>query len=284
MKTIIKLKKLKYIGVFFLLFLCSCEDVIDVDLETGDSTIVIDAEILWEKGTDGNVQTIRISRMTDYYNPEPPKVSGAQIYIENSSGDLFTFSETDVMGVYVCDNFLPQLNETYTLQVTVEDKTFTASETLIPVPEINRVEQDYIEGFSGDENFEVSIFYDDPENQTNFYLTDFKASVLQYPEYILIDDEFYNGNEVENNFSDEDLEVGNSIEIIHRGVSEQFYNYMNLVLETTSSNPFATPPANIRGNIINQSNHEDYALGYFRLCEANQLLYTLDEERTENTN
>ncbi|WP_274185131.1 DUF4249 domain-containing protein [Flavivirga sp. 57AJ16] len=272
------MKYLKYIGVFFLFFLSSCEEVIDVDLETGDSTIVIDAEILWEKGTDGNLQTIRISRMTDYYNPEPPKVSGAQVYIENSRGDLFTFNESDETGVYVCDHFLPQLNNTYTLEVTVGDHVFSASETLIPVPEINRVEQDYVNGFSGDKNFEVSIFYNDPENQTNFYLTHFKAQVLQYPEYILADDDFFNGNEIENNFSDEDLEVGDTVEIIHRGVSEQFYNYMNLVLETTSSNPFATPPANIRGNIINQNNPEEYVLGYFRLCEANHLLYNLEEE------
>ena len=277
MKTIIKLKKLKYVGILVLLFLCSCEDVIDVDLETGDSTIVIDAEILWKKGTDGSLQTIRISRMTDYYNPEPPKVSGAQVYIEDSNGDLFTFNESSQSGLYICDNFISQLNESYTLNVTLEDQTFTASEKLMPVPEINRVEQDYVKGFSGDENFEVSIFYDDSENQANFYLTDFKANVLQYPEYILTDDDFYNGNEIENNFSNEDLVVGDTIEIMHRGVSEQFYNYMNLVLETTSSNPFSTPPANIRGNIINQNSPDEYALGYFRLCEANHLLYILEE-------
>ena len=225
MKTIIKLKKLKYVGILVLLFLCSCEDVIDVDLETGDSTIVIDAEILWKKGTDGSLQTIRISRMTDYYNPEPPKVSGAQVYIEDSNGDLFTFNESSQSGLYICDNFISQLNESYTLNVTLEDQTFTASEKLMPVPEINRVEQDYVKGFSGDENFEVSIFYDDSENQANFYLTDFKANVLQYPEYILTDDDFYNGNEIENNFSNEDLVVGDTIEIMHRGVSEQFYNF-----------------------------------------------------------
>lgn len=277
MKTIIKLKKLKYIGVLVLLSLSSCEDVIDVNLETGDATLVIDAEILWKKGTDGSVQTIRISRMADYYNPEPPKVSGAQVYVSNSNGDVFTFNESDQEGLYICNDFIPQLNETYTLEVTTGDQTFTASETLMPVTEINRLEQDYIQGFS-EKNFQVSIFYYDPENQTNFYLTDFKVDILQYPEYILTDDDFYNGNEIEDSFSDEDLEPGDFVEITHRGVSGQFFNYMHLVLETTSPNPFATPPANIRGNIINQNNSDEYALGYFRLCEANHLFYTLEEE------
>ncbi|WP_375586880.1 DUF4249 domain-containing protein [Flagellimonas aurea] len=277
MKTIINLKELKYIGILFLLHLCSCEDVIDVDLKTGDAALVIDAEILWEKGTAGSVQTIRISRMTDYYNPGPPQVSGAQVHIENGGGDLFTFLESNQEGVYICSDFIPRLNETYTLHVTVGSQTFMASETLMPVPEINRVEQGYVEGFSGDTNFEVSIFYDDPDNQTNFYLTDFSVPILQYPEYILTDDDFYNGNEIKNDFSDEDLEAGDTIAVIHRGISEPFYNYMNLVLETTSSNPFATPPATIRGNIINQTDPNDYALGYFRLCEANYLSYTLKD-------
>ncbi|WP_121667225.1 DUF4249 domain-containing protein [Mesonia aquimarina] len=277
MKTILKFKNLNYIAIPLLFFLYSCEDVIEVDLDTGEPTLVIDAEILWKKGTDGSNQTIRISRMTDYYNPTPPKVSNALVYIKNSHGDQFVFNETEEAGLYRCDHFIPELNEHYTLEVTVEEQTFTASERLIPVPEINRVEQAYDEGLSGDKSFEVSIFYDDPENQTNFYLTDFKTQVLEYPEYVLSDDDFYNGNEIEDSFSDDDLEAGDVIHITHRGISEQFFNYMNLILETTNSNPFATPPANIRGNIVSANSSDDFALGYFRLSEVNQLAYSLEE-------
>ena len=83
-----------YISSLLVVLLASCEDVVEVDLDAGTSKLVIDAEIVWIKGTDGKQQTIKISRMTDYYNEVVPKVSGAQVYIENSEGETFNFDES----------------------------------------------------------------------------------------------------------------------------------------------------------------------------------------------
>jgi len=262
----------KYLFILLALCLLGCEDVVEVDLATGESKVVIDAEILWQKGTDGKTQTIKISRSTAYYNPTVPKVSGAEVHIENSNGDVFVFEESETQGIYVCTNFVPELYKTYTLYVKVEDQTYTASETLTPVSGINRVEQKLIDDFSG-KNIEVSFFYDDPEDEMNYYLINFTTDILPYPDYELTDDEFYNGNEIKNDFSDEDLKPGTIIDINLRGVSKQFYNYMNLILESTSSNPFSTPPANIKGNIVNQNSQGTSALGYFRLCESDHITY-----------
>jgi len=253
----------------------ACEDVIEVDLPSGEAKIVIDAEIVWQKGTDGSVQSIKISRMADYYNPTPPKVSGAEVYVENAAGEVFTFIEAAEPGLYICSNFVPELNGIYTLSVTVEGETYTATETLIPVSEINRVEQQVIQDIEGD-NIEVAFYYDDPVNQANLYLTEFDTDVLPYPEYELTDDEFFNGNEIRNEISEEDLLPGVAVEITLRGVSRQFYNYMNLILETSSSNPFSTPSANIRGNVVSQGNSQSYALGYFRLCESDRVMYVIE--------
>lgn len=275
MKKNIAIKKSPLILLLVLcLGLFSCEDVITADLDTGDSKIVIDAEILWQKGTNGANQTIKISRMTAYYNPETPKVSGARVYIENSTGRQFFFPET-APGIYNCTDFLPVPNETYTLYVEADGQVYTASEKLIPVAPINRLEQTISTGF-GDDQPEVAIYYTDPANETNYYLTSFVSTVLPYPEYDLNDDDLTNGNETKSDFSHEDLKAGDVIEIEHRGVSRQFYNYMNLILEAADSNPFSTPPANIRGNILNQNNSGSQALGYFRLSESDHRLYTLE--------
>ena len=66
----------KYISLFVLalMFIC-CEDVVNVDLETAAPKLVIDANILWNKGTVGNEQTIKLSTTTGYYSSETPKVS-----------------------------------------------------------------------------------------------------------------------------------------------------------------------------------------------------------------
>lgn len=264
---------------FLLLLVCfglfSCEDVIQADLDTGEEKIVIDAEILWQKGTSGALQTIKISRMTAYYNPETPKVSGAQVYIENSTGYQYTFAET-VPGEYTCTNFVPQLNETYTLHVAADGQLYTATETLMPVPEINNLVQTNDGGFTGDET-EVAIYFNDPADMPNYYLISFLSPTLPYPDYELTDDELTDGNNIKADFSDEDLKPGHTLEITLRGVSQQFYNYMKLILEASSSNPFSTPPANIKGNILNQDANGSTALGYFRLCESDHIAYEIAE-------
>ncbi len=253
--------------------LFSCEDVIQADLSTGEAKLVVDAEILWQKGTDGAVQTVKLSRMTAYYNPETPKVSGAQVYIENSTGIRFEFPEAGP-GVYTCTNFIPTLNETYTLYISVDGRVFTATETLIPVAEINNLEQNANGGFIGDE-MEVAVYFNDPASQPNYYLISFITPTLAYPEYELTDDDLTDGNLVKADYSHEDLKAGDSLQITVRGISHQFYNYMNLILNAADSDPFSTPPANIKGNILDQDVNGSQALGYFRLCESDYRDYTI---------
>jgi hypothetical protein len=263
---------LKYL-IFLLIFsLLGCEDVIEVDLATGEDKIVIDAEILWQKGTDGSMQKIKISRMAAYYDPSVPKVSGAEVYVSNDAGTQFEFIESDDAGVYVCTNFIPALNEAYTLHVKVGDDEYTAVETMISVPKIERIEQRVTDDF-GTEEMEVRFYFNDPQNETNYYLGQFVTDVIQYPDYELQDDEFYNGNEMMNDFSHEDLKPGKLLAITLRGVSKQFYDYMDLILDATDPDAFSSPPANIRGNIIHQNNEGSFALGYFRLCESDSVSY-----------
>lgn len=272
--TILRNNNCKYLLLAFCLSLFSCEEVIEVDLDTGEDTVVIDAEILWQKGTDGALQTIRISRMTAYYNPTPPRVSGAHVRIENVEGEVFIFNETEEAGTYVCTNFVPELNQTYTLYAQVGEQLYTATETMVPTPAINRVEQTETGGFSADEP-EVAIYFNDPAGESNYYLTSFVTRILPYPDYELTNDELSDGNEISNEFSDDDLQPGNTVEITLRGISRQFYRYMVLILEAVDSNPFSAPPANIRGNIVNQSSGGSAALGYFRLCESDYRAYVM---------
>jgi hypothetical protein len=54
---------------------------------------------------------------------------------------------------------------------------------------------------------------------------------------------------------------------------------MNKLLNIAGSSggsPFSTPPATLRGNIINQSNENDYPLGYFHLSEIDTRNYTVN--------
>lgn len=266
-------KALTLVSLLFVMLFSACEDAVILDLETGEPKIVVDAEILWEKGTAGNEQTIKISKTAPYYNNTTPKVSGAQVRIENRDGDIFTFNETEA-GNYVCTNFVPVIDMDYTLYVTAEGQSFTAVEKLTAVTPIDRVEQETVKDAVGDEFIEIIFYYKDPADEVNYYLTDFKSNYLFFPEYDLSRDELFNGNEMSTRFTDDDkIKPGITYSITHRGISKNFFNYMNLILEIYGGSPFSIPPGNIRGNIINTSDSNNFAFGYFRLCEANKTEY-----------
>jgi len=265
-------KALVLLSLFSVLFFSSCEDVVNLDLETGETKLVIDAEIVWKKGTAGNEQTIKISKTAPYYNGTTPKVSGAQVRVENSNGDVFTFTEAEA-GVYKCTNFVPVIDMDYKLFVQAEGQSYTAVEKLTSVTSIDKVEQKIVPDFGGKDVIEVTFYYTDPADQVNFYLTDYQSEFLIFPAYEITNDDFYNGNQISTRYSHEDMKPGNTLNILHRGISKNFFNYMKLILEASNSNPFQVPPGNIRGNIVNTNNVNNYALGYFRLCEADQVSY-----------
>ena len=275
MKSLISTYPLLYIFILLLMFsTSSCEDVVDVNLEQGEPRLVVDAEILWLSGTTGKNQTIYLSRLTDYYNTEVTRVSGATVTIKNENNKIFYFTETETPGSYTCTNFDPEIGSNYTLNVIVDGEVYTATESLIASPEVTRIEQYEDGGFLGEDK-EVRFYYNDPEEETNFYLADFQSDVLNFPEYDLSSDDFFNGNEMYQNFSHEDLEPGSEIDITFRAISEQFHDYMELILESAVANPFGTPPANIRGNLVNETNPENFAFGYFRLSQGIRFRYTI---------
>lgn len=255
-----------------------CEKVVDVDLDTAAPKLVVDASIQWIKGTSGNEQKITLTTTAAYYAPTVPAVSGATVFITNSSNVIFNFTESGTSGEYVCNDFQPVIGESYTLTVIHNDQTYTATETLTAVPNIeNNIEQNNEGGFTGDE-IEVKFFYQDNGLEDNFYLIGFQPNDKPFPDYDVLDDRFFQGNLMFGLYSDEDLNSGDVLNIKLSGISRQYYNYMNVLLAIAGSNggsPFQSPPATVRGNIINTSNETNFALGYFTLSEVATANYTV---------
>lgn len=273
------MKKIFYIALMISsLFITSCEEVVDVDLETAAPRLVVDASINWVKETPGTVQTIKLTTTTGYYNTVIPVVSGATVYITNSRGRVFDFNETPGTGQYVCTDFLPETGKTYVLTVINDGQTYTATEILYAVPDMSRIQQTDEGGFLGEDK-EVRFFFDDPADEENYYMVRYDTDIIPYPEYDVMEDRFTNGNEMFNYFSDEDLKTGDRLDIKLYGISKQYYNYMAKLLDIAGGSgggPFTTPPATVRGNLVNQTNESNYALGYFRLSQVFQLTYPVN--------
>ncbi|NHN25278.1 DUF4249 domain-containing protein [Flavobacterium jejuense] len=272
MKTLIKI----IIGLTGL-FLTGCEEVVQVDLETGAPKLVIDASIDWVKGTMGNEQKIKLSTSTGYYSSSFPTVSGASITVENSSSVIFDFIETPGTGEYICDNFQPVIGETYTLTILLNGQVYTASENLISVPNIeDNVIQNNDAGFGGDE-VEVLAKFQDNGSEENYYLYRHKSNRVAFPQYQVENDQNVQGNQITMYYSNKDLVAGDPLNIKLYGISRRYYEYFKKILLASGNDdsPFPSTPAAVRGNIVNQTNFNNFAFGYFRLSEVDVKDYVI---------
>lgn len=256
------------------------EEIIDVDLDTAEPRLVIDASIDWVKGTAGNEQKIKLTTTTGYYSEEFPTVSGAAISVSNSENTVFDFIETSGTGEYFCVDFVPVIDETYTMTILLNGETYTATETLIETPKIeDTIEQNNKGGMAGDE-IEITYFYQDNGVEYNYYLYRISMKHVIYPQYSVENNEMNKGSLTRFFYSHEDLAVGDDINFKLYGISKRYYNYMSKLLLASGSEDgamFPPTPAAVRGNIVNQTNSENFAYGYFRLSEVDIKDYTVKE-------
>ncbi|WP_333600621.1 DUF4249 domain-containing protein [Flavobacterium sp.] len=272
MKTLIYL-----FAIIMAVLVSSCEDVVNVDLDTAAPRLVIDGSIQWQKGTAGNEQKIKLSTTTGFYDTTIPTVSGALVFVTNSDNVTFTFTEeTPNSGLYLCHDFVPEIEKTYVLTVVLNGETYTATETLKSVSPITNITQNDQGGFSGTD-VEIKTYFNDPGDADNYYLLKYKANINAIPSYEVNDDEFFQGNEFFGYYTNEDIASGNNIDITLYGISKRYSEYMNklILISMGSGGPFSTPPATVHGNIINQTHPDNYALGYFNLSETDFRNYVI---------
>ncbi|MEJ7692656.1 DUF4249 domain-containing protein [Daejeonella sp.] len=275
-------KILSIISTLTVILFSSCEKIVNVDLETQAPRLIVDAALIWVKGTDGKVQTIKLTTTTGYYQQEMPKVSNATVYITNSANVRFDFLEepgtNGITGRYTCIKFIPKIGETYTLTVIYKGETYEGKETLIAVNPIENVEQRDDFGLNRDE-YGIKVNFRDPVNQNNYYLFSYKTANRKFPSYDAFDDQFIDGNLGFGVFADAKSKKGDSINIKFSGISQRYFNYMKILIGTSNADSngiFATvPSSNIRGNMINKTNGTNYCLGYFSFSETDQSNYIL---------
>ncbi len=256
----------------------SCEDVIEVDLNTAPPKLVIDASLNWFKNTPGNEQEIKLTLTAPYFEDAVDPATGAQVVVTKNGNDTFVFSEIDASGIYTTNSFIPEINATYDLTITYLNEVYTGTETLVSVVDLDFVEQNDDGGFSG-EDTELKVFYTDPADEENYYFFEFINDIPEIPTLEVYKDEFTNGNQIFGFFTEDDLETGDDVTIRNYGISENFYDFMFILLQQNAADgggPFETQPATVRGNCINQTNPDNFPLGYFRASEVSELTYTLE--------
>ncbi|RWX01631.1 DUF4249 domain-containing protein [Flavobacterium cerinum] len=273
------MKKVLFIlSLILSLLFISCEEVVHIDMDTAEPKLVVDASLNWLKGSKGNYQVIKLSTTTSFYSKVIPPVAGATVYITNPKGRIFRFKEFEgYEGSYVCDYFLPVINQTYTLTVVYNDQTYTAIETMLPVPDLLDVDQQLDGSIIDKDLMTIKAYFNDPAGENNFYLNRFIRNG-KTGQSAVFNDRFVNGNYTNTVRIFDDLVKDDQIRIELYGISSQHYDYMSKIFSMISEGnkgPFEVPPSQVRGNMINQSAASNFAYGYFRLSQVSTIEYVV---------
>ncbi len=263
----------KIIIIISLVFtFTSCEEVIDVELDTSEPKLVIEASInVLENGNTASI--VRITKTAAFFNNIVPIIDDAIVTITSESGDEFIFNHTE-NGNYFTE-FIPDPEVEYTLNIIENSQTYVAKAILKTTNPIINIVQNNEGGFTGDQ-IEIRFTFSDPAGIQNFYYVE--SLSLRGNDRDAFSDEFFDGNIVPGFYFADDLTVGDEITLNVFGVDEAFFNFMFALLQQGSEQgggPFETQPATIKGNIINLTDPENFPLGYFRISELSTRTFTI---------
>ena len=273
------MKRLIYLLSIMLLFL-SCEDVVDVDIPEGEPRLAVDAsfEIYLNESPISLEGYLRLTLSAPFFDDTVPPVNDATVFITNlEDNSVINFEISNTPGFYnpVADAIInPEFNIQYELTIIYNNEVYKATTELFPSVPIDSIEQGDGTLFEGNET-EIIVSFTDDGTRDDFYLFDFDFNLLEVSE-----DRFYQGEAFNFSYFYEDMFAGQEVVIKILGIDERYYNYAGLLIEQARQNdggPFQTPPALLRGNIINITNPDNYALGYFNLSEANRIQFTIQE-------
>jgi len=270
--------------LIFTFCFMSCEDVIELDVDSIPPRLVVEADIEWEKGEDPSFQTILLSQSTAFFDGSFNAVNDALIELEKlDTGEIMPFTSNG-NGVYTTNDFVAEFGSEYELRILYNGQNYLARETLIEVPEVNRVEQDEVLGFDGENVITIDFFVDDKPDEQNYFFVTHAVNNDTTPFLSVWDDSFQDGNEITIFYRDffddaQDTVVsGDVIDIEFMGISEPFFDFMLLLTEQIYSggDPFDTTPVQLRGNVANITNDDEDAFGFFRLSE--KVTFTVEVE------
>ena len=249
--------KLAYIFLFSSLvsvfLFTGCEKIITLDLEDAGPVVVIDAGL----SDQGEVQIVKVSKT--YSFSEPNRFNGAvgaKVVLTSNVGNEVNYTEV-APGIYHSPRIRGRSTVTYTLSVTLEGKTYTASSRMPDKVHLDSLTfRDYT--FFGETSRFVAANYLDPKGVQNQYRYILKAKG-KLEEDVVSEDRFDDGNEVANTifYELDDLVPGDQIEVEFQCIDRNVYRYFYSLSQNLGGGGPPIAPANP------PSNFDNGALGVF---------------------
>jgi hypothetical protein len=250
-----KSKIIIFIAIILNLCVSSCQKVIDLELNTSSSQIVIQGNIYDHAGP----YTVKISKSVNFDESNVyPAVIGAMVVISDNAGYSDTLTEAS-SGIYITSVLQGVPGRTYTLTVKTDGQTYTASSTMPYAVDINFI---YMENSLFGNEKQVTIDFTDPANIDNYYRLIEFINNIQQDQFYTGSDKLYQGEEISYSIMSQDndskLESGDKVTIWLESIDKGVYEYFR----QAGSDGQSASPANPTSNISNG------ALGYFNACSV----------------
>lgn len=274
----------KYILISFaLLFLISCEKVIDIDLNQSNPRFVIEGNLsnLTGESKVKISKTLNFDETTAY-----PEISGALVTItDNMTNQIDTLNETSA-GIYFKAGLAGKEGHTYTMLVNIENEIFTAVSTMAFSVNLDSLVQENLAGSGtrggpggsggpgnpgGDHDYETIIqitpHYTDPVNSVNYYQFEVTRNDTLVDDVFIRNDVGFNGSSSHLPFRVK-ADKGDVVTIDMQCIDKAVYNYFFGLNENI--NQSSATPANPTSNINNG------ALGYFKVHTSQRKTIRID--------
>lgn len=287
--------KKTFLYLLIISLFTSCEDVVDVDLDSEPPRLVVDALIRVDTSEELTEANIRVSLSSSFFGEiQPAEIQSMQIQNEEDGSFVpyepvpgepglfrpFPTTVSPVIDNKILTSFLLNPEPIYIFSITYQDELYLARTSFVPTTPINTIVQGEETLFDEDDT-EVIISFTDQPDREDFYIFDF-----DFGEFLAVEDTFFEGQDFEFSYfyegDDFPLEPGQEVTISILGADEDFYTYMEqLVIQSdlTDNGPFQVPVSTVRGNILNAEGIDNinifdnvgrpnsFALGYFAIVQ-----------------
>lgn len=246
--------------MLLVVWLTSCEKVIDINLDDAEKKYVVEAVVTDEPGS----AKVLISQTKNFSDDNQiAGVSGATVTVSDDDGNSTVLAESSA-GVYQSAGITGESGKTYTLKVEVDGNVFTAS-SVMPA----RVNMDTLyvsdEFIFGETRKMANVEFNDPQGLGNSYRFVLHVNGAKRGGVYIRNDEYTDGNLTNvrlfsggDDDDDKGIKTGDMVRVDMLCIDETVYKYW-YSFETggatggsNTASP-ANPVTNIKGG----------ALGYF---------------------
>lgn len=237
----------------------ACEEVIELELDTSEQRLVIEANL---NATTGLCQ-LKLSLSGGFYESNDfEKINGAEVVLTTSSGGNYLLG-AEGNGIYTAQNIAIQANESAYLKITTPDGAVYNASATTPAPvalDTLLVEKNEGNPMGGDpvETYELTAKWQDIQDMENFYrLKIYRNGAFQSDLLIMTDDRLGDGAVITRPIIRQQYALGDTLRCELLACDLAYYQYFSDIFNAEGRGPSAPVPFNPVGNFDNN------ALGYF---------------------